>query len=492
MRITVLLFVALICLTSTDLCAQSGKYSETDMEYQSLFIDAELAKHQGKTEVQIKALKEVLKRNKSEHAAHFQLARAFFSQENYEQAEKHILSAIKFNNNNEWYVLTAAEIYESSLQYGKAAVQYKQLTLISPKNPVSYHKLSINLLKNGNVKEAIVALETLQDKTGIDEETSKRLFDIYRKTGKNNKALSVLQDLSDSSPSNTRYLNNLAGFLTDLGKDSEAQKIFHRVLELDPNNAQASLALVKKSTLESEAGDYLSSLIPVMENQNIPLDNKIRELMPFISSMSKTGSTTIALLQISENLVNSYPSEAKVFAVRGDVLFYSANYLEAERAYEKSISLNDRQFVLWDQWMLNLWELENYKKLEQISFDAIDLFPNEVDAYILRSLCLFKLKDFDQSKDFAKEANFIAANSQRFQSPLQIVNLWLDQDKLDSSALQSALSKIDPSKFNRSIYFELIGDLYKTLGENDRAKILWDKAVERGANNQRIDKKSGV
>ena len=491
LRSTILLLVVQSFICSA-VIAQAGIYSEAEIEYQAIFFDAELAKIKGDSEAQINFLKEILKRNKSEHAAYFELAKAYFLKEEYEQAQKNIEHATSINPENEWYLLTAAEIYEKSNQYGKAAHQYKKLLKITPKNQASYHKLSLNLLNNGQINEAALALENCQSVNGIDEESSRRLFDLYSKSNKKEKALSILKNLSHEFPDNVRYLNNLAGYLNEIGQHGEAQKIFHKVLELEPDNVQASLALVKEKTPKSEAGEYLTSLIPVMENNNIPLDNKIRELMPFISSMTKESNSTSALLRISENLVDQYPKEAKVYAVRGDVLFYSGNFAEAEKAYETSISYNDKQFILWDQWMLNLWELEEYVKLESVSFKAIDLFPNEVNGYIMNALSLVKLNKVDEAKTFAEEANFIAANSQRYKHRLKIFNTWLKKEYISADLLKSTVDKIDTSEIYNQIYFELLGDIYKQIPNDPMSKRMWEIAIKQGSDPKRINQKSGA
>ncbi|MBT8189973.1 MAG: tetratricopeptide repeat protein [Saprospiraceae bacterium] len=472
--------------------AQAGIYSETDIDYQSLFFDAELAKQQGKTEDQIDFLREMLKRKKDDHAVYFELAKAYQIIDNNELAQKNIEKAIDLNPSNEWYLLIGAQILEKGKQYNKATSYYQSLLQINPKNLAIYHQLALTQLNNKKPTEAAATLENCIVRNGIDEDTARRLFDIYRNSNRKDQARNTLERLCESSPDNTRYMNNLAGFLNDIGETKEAEKIYHQVLELDPSNGPASMALVKEKTVKSKAGDYLSSLIPVMQNMNIPLDNKIKELMPYISTMSKNGAETPALIEISELLVDAYPADAKVYAIQGDVAFYTGNYIGAEKAYEKSISINDRQYILWDQWMVSLWEREDYQKLEKVSFDAVDLFPNEASAYIIRSLCLEKTGNIDESMEYADEANFIAANSQRFKFPLVILNTWLKRNDLSKDEIKDALSRIKLNDIQSHIYMELLGDLNNITGNKEVARKMWEKAVELGADPDRIHRKTGA
>lgn len=491
MRFTIILVLSIL-FNPFILESQTGIYSESDIEYQSLFFDAELAKQQGKTEEQIGFLREMIKRKKNDHAVYNELAKAYQLLDNAEQAQKNIEKAISLDPENEWYILTGARIFNNGQQYNIATSYYQKLILINPKNKTIYHQLALTQLNNKKAGDAAATLEKCIQRNGIDEETARRLFDIYRNSDRNNEARATLEKLSESSPNNLRYLNNLAGFLNDIGEAEDAERIYHRVLEIDPNNGPASMALVKEKTISIEAGEYLSSLVPVMKNMNIPLDNKIRELMPYISSMSKQGAATQALIEIADYLVDAYPVEAKVFAIQGDVAFYSGNYILAEKAYEKSISLNDRQYILWDQWMVSLWEREDYHKLEKVSFDAVDLFPNEVSAYIIRSLCLTKLEDNHQAREYAEEANFIAANSQRFRYPLLILNCWLDRNKLSKDEIKGILGKIELNEIYNHVYMELLGDLNNIIANKEVARQMWQKAIDLGADPDRIHRKTGA
>ncbi|NNE26934.1 MAG: tetratricopeptide repeat protein [Saprospiraceae bacterium] len=487
-----LLFLILLLCPATLLYNQAGIYSESDIELQSLFIDAELEKQKGNHEAQIEILKSILKRDKSQHAVYFELAKAYVSKDDLEQAEKYIKKAIQLEDSNPWYWLFAAQIYEDAALYPDAVIAYSRLVELDSKNKSNHLRLALNHLNLGNWNAAANTLIAWQSEYGIDEETSKRLFDIYLAANEEANALKVLEALSESKPQNTRYLNNLAGYLSDIGQNDRAQEIYKRVLEIDPTNPAASMAIVRKSTGPDDAGDYLSSLMPVMKNPNIPLDNKIRELMPYIARMSTNSASNNSLIEISTALVDVYPQEAKVYAVQGDILFYSGQFIEAEKAYAESINLNDRQFILWDQWMLSLWETENYVKLEEVSFNAVDLFPNELNAYILRVMSLMKLNQIDEAKEYLEEANFIGANSQRFRVPLLILNNWVNKASTQATKLKSLVEHIEIGSISQAIYIEMLGDIYKFIGENKMANDFWQLAIDRGAQSSRINKKMGV
>jgi len=485
-------FVFILCFSAAICAAQPGIYNESDIEYQSLFMDAMIAKQTGDTETQIEKLKEIIRRDKSAHAAYYELAGVFHTTDNLELAQKNAEKAVSYNSSNQWYQLRLAEIYESNNSYEKASKVYKELLVLEDNNDLIYHKLAYNQLKSNKPDAAIKTLEELENKVGVNEETSRRIFDLHSQSGNEKLAVLALQKLSDKYPENIRFLNNLAGYLTDIGNTKEANKVFQNILKIDPNNARATMALVKKDVQVSEAPDYLRSLQSVMENMDIPLDNKIQELMPHLSNMTKEGQTTSALDDISQSLVDNYPNQAKAHAVRGDVLFYSGQFKKAEEAYSTAIKLDDRKYTLWDQWMINLWETESKEKLYTASYDAIDLFPNQVNAFVFHSIALSMKNENEEAVSYLDEAKLIAGKNEMLQTNISVVDTWIKSPNMAKDELKEKLKTFNLKNNTTPVFYEFVGDIYQMVSDNSKSKEFWNKAIELGGNPARLKKKIGA
>ena len=154
-----LIITTLFIIIQVGLSAQPNIYSENDIAFQSMFMDAQIEKHKGNTEKEIEILKDIIKRDNNSGAAHYELARAYASTENYEQAQKYALKATNIDANNNWYLLTLAQVYEASNQYDKAIQAYTKLIELDEKNPVLYHRLSVNQLHSNKPKDAAITLE---------------------------------------------------------------------------------------------------------------------------------------------------------------------------------------------------------------------------------------------------------------------------------------------------------------------------------------------
>ena len=458
------------------------------MEFQDLFFQAQVAKFTGDVEAQVEALNAVIKRDKNSHAAYHELSKAYLSNANYEMAEKHALKATQLGTQNEWYHLNLAEIYEQRNKPTKAIDSYRKLQNISPQNPVIYHRLALLQLQIGQDNEAAATLEALQKKDGIDEETSRRIFDIYRNSGQEKKAISTLQQLIAANAGNARLMGNLASYYMETNRTEEALSLYEDILKVDPNHPAATIAL-SKETKPQDKGEaaYLSQLLPLMTNMNLPLDDKIKELMPHISTMKKEGAATDELDKISQKLVDLYDKDAKVYALRGDVLYYKGDFSGAETHFEKAIKIDDRNFSLWHQYMQTLWELEKIDALTDISEEAVDLYPNKATAMLFHALALKQGGDGSGATSLLKEAQMVAGNNKSLAERVELVQLWLEK----GTVTESDLSGLAIDSYSESIYQELAGDLYAAL-DKKKAEKLWRRALELGANPDRLNKRLGL
>jgi len=480
-------YLSMIWLMSTSsMWAQPGMYTEAEIEYQTIFLEAQHAKFVGNTEEQIKLLNKLIKRNKASHAAYNELAKTYSLQGNQELAQKNAEKAHKLDPNNEWYLLALAEIYEKSEQRALAVSTYEKLQLINPDNPTIYHKLAQLQLHEKNPEGAVANLKKLQSRQGVDEESSRRIFDIYKSIGKKKEAIAALNTLIDAYPDNTRYLGNLASYYLELKDQKSANKVFEKILAIDPTDSKAALAVAKAKAGAGKSSG-LQSLIPILANSALTLDDKIQELMPYVSQMKQKGATTDELDMISEKLVMDFPKEAKVHSLRGDILFYQSKFKAAGTSYKKALELDDSKYVLWQQYMQSLWEQEQFASLAKISEEAVDLYPNQVNAFLFHALGLYKSGD-QGAKDFVMEAGFIAGKNPKLLTQIDVVNQWLNSETAD----KKVVNNLDIKHLTEPIYLELAGDLYAAIDDNHNAKKLFDEAIKLGSNAERINQKLGI
>jgi tetratricopeptide (TPR) repeat protein len=460
--------------------------SEEEVNTQKIFIDANKEKILGNYENAVYLFKEVLKRDKKNHAALYELARIYDVQEKNDKALHSIKEALSIDSENVWYEMFLADLHDKMGKPKEAAKIYETLVSQDDENTYYYEKWAFHLVKAGEAEKAIKVYDKLEDKFGVNEELSGKKYRLYLGLGNQKKAAEELEMLVKSAPSNTDHKHMLASFYLQIGDQKKAEEIYKEILKIDPDDAYASIALAERLKDGGDDISFLNTLKPVFENLEVNIDVKIKELIPYIHKLANSGDEVLGkkIIELAEILQEVHPNEAKSYSAFGDILYYSGDNQAALGKYQKALELNKSVFTVWEQVMYINMELRNFEDLLKTSDEAIDFFPNHAKAYYFNGVANGQLKNHKDAINSLQQALIMSRKNPTLR--LDIYNHMAieyyqleDFDKSDT-AFEEAL-KINPkahSILNRySHYLAMRGvDLAK-------AKEMCAKANELNPNN---------
>jgi len=369
-----------------------GQVDELEVLTQKTFIEAKQQKLLGNFQEAISLYREVLKQDKENAAAYFELARIHDTLNQGFDALKAVQAAIKMDPDNDWYKKYQADLYQKTGKNQEAAEVYAQLASKHPENEYYYLKWAYFLVKANDINKALKVYDQLENRIGINEEIIRRKHSLYLGTGNNKKAAKELKRLVEAFPSDTEYMHLLADFYTQTGEQDAAKKVFAQILKTDPGDSKAQMAMAGKNIKNEDDIQYLNSLKTVFSLEDIDLDLKIGKLIPFITKVAETGDVELAetTLQLADFLEKKHPNEAKVFAVKGDLFYHTGRLGEAKVMYQKTLELDDSVFLVWQQLLYIFLEKKDFISLEQTAEQAIDVFPNKSIFHFMSGLGLLE------------------------------------------------------------------------------------------------------
>lgn len=373
-----------LALQAVPVLAQQERYTEEEVFIEKDFIEAQGLHLQGKLEEAARKFREVLERDRRNAAVYFELARIEQKLEQPEKALQSIDQAIRFEPANSWYLLLKADLLEEAGRYVQAAEVYDDLIGLQPEEVTYYYEKVGNHMRIGQADEALATLDLLKQKVGSFEELHQRKYDIYRNLGRLDAANEEVRSLLKLYPANTDYIYMMASYYRQSGKQAAADSLFRRILEIDPGDARAGIALAKQLKAEGHDVTYLRSLREILDNPQADLDAKIMELIPVIGKTEDdtTGELTNEVLRIIDRLEKIHGSDAKLSAIRGDVLQFSGDPKQAIAAYQAAIRRNNGIYAVWEQLMRLQYQQHDYEGLLRSSEEALDVFPNQVRIWI--------------------------------------------------------------------------------------------------------------
>ena len=367
---------------------EDGRFSEKKIKDQELYIEANKYRLLGNHEKAAELLQELLKKDRQNHAAAYELARIYADQNRNADALNLAKQAAGIDPANQWYKKFLADIYQRNNLFAEAALLYEELVTASPSDENNYYKWAYFLVQAGQPVKALQVYESLEGRIGIHEELSRRKHALYLGSGDTQKAELELLRLCEAFPANTDYLHLLAGFYRQMENIPGAKAVYQKIIETDPNDTKAFFAL---SSIDSPAaGDaaFLQSLDPIFLNPQVDLDEKIKQILPLVEKAAATNDDILAreLLRLASILDRIHPAQAKVCALNGDLLYLTGEKEKALERYRQAIELDDSVFSVWEQLFQLAVQTADYTSLVFYTEKAMDLFPNQVSVFFYNGL----------------------------------------------------------------------------------------------------------
>lgn len=463
--------------------------TKKELDIQAIFIDANKSKMLGNTNLAIERFEAVLKQDKKNHVAMYELSELYILKKDDEKAMRYIKSALDHAPDNTHYNALYADILVHRSDFDGASKVYDRLIKNDPENEDLYFEQAYLYAKADRYDEAIRIYNMLEDKTGIVPEISKQKYDLYMRNDQPKKALEELQKLANIDLTNIPSQLLLAQHHERMGSKEKASKIYKKVLELEPENPDATLALANLYQTQGETGQYLRSMRPVFSNPDVDIDLKIKEIVPYIEqvSQSKDEALRAEAISLTQLLTDTHPEEAKAFSVHGDMLNFCDKPLEALPQYERAVTLESNNFVVWEQIFFINSALNQPKELLENTETALELFPAQPAVYFFNGLALTQLKRHREALDILEEALMMTGRNPSLKEQVLIqigVNYgYLGKPEKSDGAFEEALSLNDKSPLalnNYAYHLALRGE------DIQRAEKMVQQALDESPNDPSI------
>jgi tetratricopeptide (TPR) repeat protein len=448
----------LLCLTLFGGSAIAQQTTEAAANLEKIFVDACRERMIGNYDKAVPLLQDLLRKDNSNHAAMYELARVYDARKEYEPALKQMSAAVSLDPSNIWYQKFLADLHQKTGNFLAAASIYESLVRQSPNQPEYYFKWAFFLVKSEQVEQAIKVYDELEKRTGVNEEAVRHKHTLYIGMGNPRKAAEELQRLINAFPRRLEYRHLLAGFYEQIGEKSQAKEVYKQILSIAPSDSKAQLALAGQGGSGNDEISWLSSLKPVFENPAAPIDPKMGKIIPLIQKVANSGDTTLAnaTLELTAILERVHPGQAKPLAASGDLYYYSGRKKEAESAYRRALDNDKAVFAVWEQLMSIQLESGHFSELAKTAEDALDYFPNRAINYYFIGIAALEQGNTEDAESALDQARLMVGNDSRLMSLLSALQGGIAHVRKSfaesDAAFAEALAKDPQSAFVLSAY----------------------------------------
>jgi tetratricopeptide (TPR) repeat protein len=371
---------------------------EQKVKFNEHYFNASKQKSIGNFDEAFKEFEACYRINPKSHASMYQLANISFRNKQLDDAiywgEKSIKTDPYYNH---WYYGQLAQFYSRAGQNEKSVKIFQKMIDNEPLRPTNYIEAANQNINAQSFKEAIKILNKYQNIFGVEEESARKLEQLYIKLNKPEQALNEIAKLTIANPDEVRYWGLLAETQMTLGKKDDAQKSYTKIIGLDSLNGYAHFGLADIERAKGNNETSFKHLIMGFKDERVKLINKLQVISSYYVLMQRDEKSRLQVFSLGETLLITHPHEALSYVVYSDLL-YAVNKFEESRTYlVKSLDIENSDFKVWQKLLSIDEQLNNMKTLEEDSHKAMEGFPNIPALYIYNGFALIALKQFEKS-----------------------------------------------------------------------------------------------
>jgi tetratricopeptide (TPR) repeat protein len=487
-----LLYIVISILLIPNLVSgQEDRIPETEVELEARFLDAFQLKILEKWDESLVAFLDLEMSYRKNDVIKYEIAKIYEKNKENQLAISYVSKAIELNPDREIYKEYLIDLLILEKDFGALNEQLQRYIENGNQKEENYFQLSRNYEQMGNPKEALKVLKQVERISGYTKRIGNARVRLYQKQRNKRKLKAELEKLSTGFPGDVNILHHKAVLLQSMNEEESAFKTYKEILNYQPDHVAANIFISSYNQGEKSENDFLTTQMKLIENVNIPLDDKIKQLIPFVPRLEKGSGMTSDMLVLLDALNTMYPEEAKVYALSGDVYFNSDMLEKAAEYYQRTLQADKSNFMVWKHLMLSLDITLQFDRLTQTALEAIEYYPNQAICFYYLGKALIEQNELIKGLNWLQEGVWLSGNNDKLRSEffLEMTFGHLLSDQI--SQAQQTFSKVEISSLgpDHSFYFEVLGDIMFKEQKTREALENWKKSAAVGGRMDRLTKK---
>lgn len=416
------------------------------------FLEAIAHFNAGRHEAALDLFQHCQQIDSTEAATDYYLARYYYALGNDSLATRFGENALRKDPANKDYLELMGESYLRQKQLAKAIETYEKLynqdhsrsDVISLLVRLYQHTENYNMMLDALNRQEIVE--------GTTEDITLNKMYVYDQLGQSNKSLVELQHLSAAHPYDMHYKVMTANWLIQHKKAPEALRLLNDVLKEEPENVDAIASFYdyyRETGDEAKADEMMMRLLL---NPKTSSDDRIRLCQYAYQTYEVEEGDSVKVLRLLNDILKAAPNDVAIVEMK-------ASYLELKGFPQDSIDAMNRYILdiapdnlaARYRYIVSLAKQDKNDEIVQLAQAGIDYHPTMPMFYYFKAVTLM-LQDNNKSA-------------------LETIESGLNKCEFENNAELKAQ------------FFQICGDLYHELGQNEKAFQAYDECLKLNPDN---------
>ena len=419
---------------------------ELQRKFELVFLEAERQQLAGNHSDAFELYTYALQLNPASSVAHYKLSQYYLFLRDEARAERSLKKAVEESPDNLWYKESLAVFYEQHNQLNQAIGVIESMVPLSKEKSELLMELVELYTKSDDHKNAISALNRLEEIEGKSEELSMQKYRIYRYMHEDKLAFAEMENLAKEYPNDLRYRTLLGDLYLDNGDNDTALRIYKEVEEKDSTNVFAMLSMANYYNKTSQDSLYMDQLTRIVTHPNLEQQVKFNVMRSIIYDAIANNKDTLQMINlIDRTLASSHASN--------DMVELCTRYMVSANVSVERVKPLLRMMLDNDP--------ENDMARNQLLTYAIS--ENNTESVV--ALC--------------KPAVEYASTNPLYYYYLGIAYYQQKKEREALEVMKQGLEHIDNTGSVDLIarMFSITGDLYHQFGEDDKAFAAYDSCL---------------
>lgn len=370
---------------------------------------------------------------------------------NQEKSIEYVNKALKYNPDNYYYNMLAAEMKNQFGNKAETVNIFRHLLKVYPAKVELYMNLANAYSENGQNEKAIEALDSLQKFSGDNPTIALNKFRIFNLMNKKDEAFSEILKIVDKNPDNIRYHLLLGDLYLQDNQFDKAGEAYNKAKALDAEDPGLVLSLINFYERTGNKEASTQEIENAISNRKMDIEEKLQIVGKYIAVLRQNKQDTKKANSLFDQLFDQYPNNSEINMLFGELLLIQEDKENALKQFEIFKSNNPE-------------EPAGYSKILEIIISSDSTQSNETLEKI-KEITSEGIKNVPTSPEFYFYNAMAELQQNKLKEGMDILQLGLDKATFNNPIIQS--------EFNGQI-----GDIHHMLKDDTKAFEYYEQALE--------------
>lgn len=340
-------------------------------------------------------------------AACYYLANIALRTDDAVSGELYLRKGIGLDSSNFWYRDMLGQVYIKNKKIEEAIKVYEGLLALYPKKSSVYYSLVNLYMGSQDTENARRMLSRIEAAQGKSEALAMATFNIFRMEQNWEGGLEYLIGF-DKEFQSPRIECVIADMYAERYRDSLALEYYDKALKQDPQYAPAMYGKGEVYRLKGDFESYFKEIRPFFSSREVDSQMKAEYLKQvfqvpnFIQRFRKQVDSIMLVME------ETHPADTTSNMFIAAYWGQGGDNERCKRLLKANYDLYPNKHSTMFQYVVAIYQLEEWENLEQAATDALEKFPADADLVQLRGIARFQLKKTEKAIESYREMEKIA------------------------------------------------------------------------------------